>query len=116
LEALAMEDVCIFTAILSILCPKGIHYGHLVHFLTFGIFFPVLVCCTEKNLATLILTVATVHKGSSVGRGRILNNFHCHVSQQGCQIFHETINQKEKKNVPNDHKLFQSAIISAKWL
>jgi hypothetical protein len=57
LEGLAMEDV-------------GIFYGRLVHFTvfcyilwTFGIargdlvyFFPVLVFCTKKNLATLVCT------------------------------------------------------------
>jgi hypothetical protein len=45
----------------------GVFYFHLIHFMTiwyrylvaiwriyvFGIFFPVLVCCTTKNLATL---------------------------------------------------------------
>jgi hypothetical protein len=47
LDGLAMED-------------DGIFYGHLVHFTvfcyilwTFGIFFPILVFCTKKNLATL---------------------------------------------------------------
>jgi hypothetical protein len=47
LEGFAMEDV-------------GILYGHLVYLQLFwyvlwlfGIFFPVLVCCTKKNLATL---------------------------------------------------------------
>jgi hypothetical protein len=51
-----MEDVGIFygnlvyfTAIWYILCPFGISYGYLV-------FFPVLVCCTKKNLATLVRT------------------------------------------------------------
>jgi hypothetical protein len=29
-------------------------FGHLVHFRSFGIFFPVLVCCAKKNLATLV--------------------------------------------------------------
>jgi hypothetical protein len=39
----------------------GIFYGHLVHFMDFwygwwlfGMFFPVLVFCTKKNLATLV--------------------------------------------------------------
>jgi hypothetical protein len=31
-----MEDVCIFTAILSILWPFGIFRGHLVYFSRFG--------------------------------------------------------------------------------
>jgi hypothetical protein len=42
-----MEDVGIFIAILSSLRPNGIFYGHFVYI------FPVLVCYTEKNLATL---------------------------------------------------------------
>jgi hypothetical protein len=37
-----------FNAIWSILWPFDIFCGH------FGIFFPVLVCCTKKNLATLL--------------------------------------------------------------
>jgi hypothetical protein len=48
LEGLAMENL-------------GIFYDHLVYFTavenilwSFGIFFPVLVFCTEKNLATLV--------------------------------------------------------------
>jgi hypothetical protein len=54
LEGLAIEDVGIFMAILSLF------YGQMVHamaiwyiLLPFGIFFPFLVYCTEKNLATL---------------------------------------------------------------
>jgi hypothetical protein len=47
LEGLAMADV-------------GIFYDHLVYFGSilrpFGIFFPVLVCCTKKNLVTLFET------------------------------------------------------------
>jgi hypothetical protein len=44
-------------------CPIGIMCGHLVYFVAigyilwlFGIFFPVWVCCTKKNLATLLTT------------------------------------------------------------
>jgi hypothetical protein len=55
LECLAMNDVVkfsghsvYFTAISYNLWPFFIFCGH------FGIFFPVLVCCTKKNLATLI--------------------------------------------------------------
>jgi hypothetical protein len=54
-------DLLYFTAIWYILRPFVIFYGHLlffyghlVYFWRFGIFFPVLVCCTETNLATLI--------------------------------------------------------------
>jgi hypothetical protein len=35
--------------------PFSIFYGHLVYILlSFGTLFPVLVCCTKKNLATLM--------------------------------------------------------------
>jgi hypothetical protein len=54
LEGLAKEEFgvfCVhlvyFTAICYILCPSGMFDGYLV-------FFPVLVCCTKKNLATLL--------------------------------------------------------------
>jgi hypothetical protein len=46
---------------LSYLCPFGIFYGQLGYFMTilvnfcsFGTFFPVLVSCATKNLATLV--------------------------------------------------------------
>jgi hypothetical protein len=50
-EGIAMEDVCNFMSVLSILMPNGTFYAHSVHFLV--TYFPVLVCCIEKNLATL---------------------------------------------------------------
>jgi hypothetical protein len=40
-------------AIWNILRTFGIFYDHLVQFVFIGTFFPVLVSCTEKNLATL---------------------------------------------------------------
>jgi hypothetical protein len=53
LEGLAMEDVGIFG-------PFCLFYGQMIHFMSiwyilwsFWYIFPVLVCCTEKNLATL---------------------------------------------------------------
>jgi hypothetical protein len=39
--------------ILSIILPNGIFYGHLVHFVVIWYIFPVLIYCTDKNLATL---------------------------------------------------------------
>jgi hypothetical protein len=58
LEDLAMDGVgkCI-------ILPFGLFYGYLVYLWRFGIicrytygkFFPLLVCCTKKNLATLYL-------------------------------------------------------------
>jgi hypothetical protein len=36
----------------------GIFYGHLAYFVAIWYIFPVLVCCTKKNLATLVETDA----------------------------------------------------------
>jgi hypothetical protein len=62
LEGLAMEDVGLLydhwfysTAIWYTLWSFGIFYGYI-----FGIRFPVLVCCTIENLATL-LTMPIIH-------------------------------------------------------
>jgi hypothetical protein len=43
-----------FIANWNILCPFDIFYGNLVYFL-FWYIFPILVCCTKKNLATLLV-------------------------------------------------------------
>jgi hypothetical protein len=47
-----------------ILRPFGLFYGHLPYFVDiwyiswlFGIYFPILVCCSDKNLATLVLRI-----------------------------------------------------------
>jgi hypothetical protein len=52
-----MEDV----SIMFILLICDLFYGHLIYFMfiwyilcLFGIFFPLLVYCTKKNLATLL--------------------------------------------------------------
>jgi hypothetical protein len=45
-----------FTAKWYTLRPNGILYSHLVHFEDNWNIFPVLVCCAEKNLATLAHT------------------------------------------------------------
>jgi hypothetical protein len=42
-----------FKPIWSTLLLLEIFYGHLVYFVYFGLFFPVLIYCTTKNLATL---------------------------------------------------------------
>jgi hypothetical protein len=57
-----MEDVCMFmygnlldfTAIWYILRPFGIFVGGLVYLWEIRYGFPVLACCTKKNLATLV--------------------------------------------------------------
>jgi hypothetical protein len=55
LEGLAMEDFGILRAILSIIYAKMVYFMAIWYILcSFGIFFPVLVCCAEKNLATLL--------------------------------------------------------------
>jgi hypothetical protein len=43
-----------FVSIWYILCPFGIFCVHLVYFEVICYIFPVLVCCTNKNLATLV--------------------------------------------------------------
>jgi hypothetical protein len=53
-KGLVMDDVGIFSTILSILRPNGIFYGHSVHLVVIWYVFHVLVYCTEKNLATLL--------------------------------------------------------------
>jgi hypothetical protein len=47
---------CCQMSILSILWPNGIFLAIWYIEWSFGIYFPVLVCCTEKNLATLMLS------------------------------------------------------------
>jgi hypothetical protein len=65
-----MEDVGLlyshlayFTAFWSILQPFGLFYSHLAYFTAiwsilqpFGLFFTFWVCCTTKNLATLVVS------------------------------------------------------------
>jgi hypothetical protein len=48
-----MEDIGIFYGYSVYLWPFGEFHGHLVYFKGYLVFFPVLVCCTKKNLATL---------------------------------------------------------------
>jgi hypothetical protein len=53
-----MENVGIFMAVWNIRLTFGISYGHLVHVVviwSYGHIFPVLVCCTKKNLSALVL-------------------------------------------------------------
>jgi hypothetical protein len=56
-EGLAMKNVGI-----GILCPFGlffcnlVYFGHLVYFMVIWYISPLLVCCTKKNLATLLVT------------------------------------------------------------
>jgi hypothetical protein len=44
---------CIFYSQLVYLLPFGTQCGHLVYFMDIWYIFPILVCCTKKNLATL---------------------------------------------------------------
>jgi hypothetical protein len=72
-----MEDVgtfydhlVYFAAICYTLWPFGIFCGNLVYFMVIWYIFPVLVCCTKKNLATLVRCGTTkkekTRKGLSV--------------------------------------------------
>jgi hypothetical protein len=62
-EGIAMDDVgkfyghfVYFTAIWY----RYIFYSHVVHFMAIWYIFPVLVCCTKENLATLMRTFKTL--------------------------------------------------------
>jgi hypothetical protein len=48
-----MENIDKFYYHLIYLRPIDIFYGHLVYFVVIWYIFPMLVCCTKKNLATL---------------------------------------------------------------
>jgi hypothetical protein len=43
----------------------GLFYDHLVHFVGIWYIFPILVCCTKKNLATLLVTLARMQNSRS---------------------------------------------------
>jgi hypothetical protein len=53
LRVLQWKMLVYFMAILSISRPFSIFCGNLVYFMVLWNIFPVLVCCTKKNLATL---------------------------------------------------------------
>jgi hypothetical protein len=56
-KALQWKMLVLFMTVCSILSPDGKFYGHFVHFVVIWYIFPVLVSCTEKNLATLVWNV-----------------------------------------------------------
>jgi hypothetical protein len=56
---LAMEVVGTVFVHLVYLLPFGIFYGHLIYFLNIRYIFPVLVRCSQKNLATLARDTST---------------------------------------------------------
>jgi hypothetical protein len=67
-RVLQWQDICT-------LWTFGIFYSQLLYFMAiwyilwlFGIYFPVLVCCIEKNLETLILSLHTIHVAIDLGR------------------------------------------------
>jgi hypothetical protein len=66
LESLAMEDLEYFMTIWSILQPSGILYGH---FEEIRYIFPVCVCYTKKNLATILSSFARYFLPSFPGSG-----------------------------------------------
>jgi hypothetical protein len=53
-----------FIAIWSILLPFGIFCSHLVDFMVLWYIFPLLACCTKKNLATLHSVFFNLRLGS----------------------------------------------------
>jgi hypothetical protein len=55
-KVLQWKMLVLFVSIWSILRPNGLFYGPLVHFVLIWNIFTVLICCTEKNLATLLTT------------------------------------------------------------
>jgi hypothetical protein len=74
LKGLSIEDAGIFYGHEAYF---GIFCGRLVHLWLFGTFFPVLVCCSKKNLASRM--------ESFTFRERDRNNSSS--SEQGCHIF-----------------------------
>jgi hypothetical protein len=59
LEGVAMEDVGIFYDRLVYFTANWYTYFMAIWYIlwSFGILFPILLCCTKKNLATLMSTV-----------------------------------------------------------
>jgi hypothetical protein len=53
-EGLGMDTVGIVYGQKEYFKPFDILYGHLVYFVAFCIFFPILVCCTKNNLASQV--------------------------------------------------------------
>jgi hypothetical protein len=54
-RALAWKMLIYFMAIWNMLQKFGSFYDHFVHFVFIWYIFPVLISCTKKNLATLVL-------------------------------------------------------------
>jgi hypothetical protein len=57
-----------FVAILFILRPNGIFYGHLVHFVVIWYIFPHFGIFTEKNLASLLKRIISNEPEQNVSR------------------------------------------------
>jgi hypothetical protein len=88
----------------------------------FGVFYPVLVCFTNKNLATLIgiplysffraLFPIESKVAAVFVQGKCVGFKLCHrlAGEQGCQIFLGTKNQKGGWNVPKLPQKYQMAI------
>jgi hypothetical protein len=121
---------------------------HFVYFMavwlilwTIWYIFPVLVCCTKKNLATLIASQNLLPSSSSQPNQLFLRNLIVKSCQgvrptlkllslprisftspmQGCQIFIcSKLPKRQKYNkwpqtIPNGHKLYQMVIKYSKW-
>jgi hypothetical protein len=73
-RALQCKMLVYFMAIWSIRRSFGLVCGNFVYFMVFSYIFPVLVCCTKKNLATLATKCKIKHIQKSVhffGGGRL---------------------------------------------
>jgi hypothetical protein len=74
-EGLRLENIDVFMAIWNICQTYWIFYDHLVHFVfnwyilcSFGTFFPALVSCTQKNLATLVYAFLVFEHFCALGK------------------------------------------------
>jgi hypothetical protein len=66
LRVLQLEMLVYYLAVWSILRLFGMFLGHLVYFMIFWYIFPVLVCFTKKNLATLLGSAILVFASGTV--------------------------------------------------
>jgi hypothetical protein len=108
----------------------GIIYGHLVYFTanryivhmaigyifwSFGIFSPILVCCTKKNLATLKWCAVWLlkHFFQLTQTSKLRSGYSG--TESGLPDFSWSKHTKWGKNITNDHKLYQTAMNDTKW-
>jgi hypothetical protein len=72
--------------------------------------FPVLVFCTKKILATLVVKLrVSAAPISSHSSAFIVLEYRVTGDEQGCQIF-SVAPYQNGKNIPNDHKMYQMTV------